>query len=141
MALIARYLADTSALSRLHLPAVREVLEPAILDGRVATCGIVELEVLYSARSHADAVRIRRHRDAAFERVAVEEHDFRRAEEVLLALALKGQHRIAGLPDLLIAACAERAGLVLLHYDADFDAICAVTGQPGQWVVARGSVD
>src|ERR1039458_5140404 len=53
--------------------------------------------------------------------------------------AMQAWRRVAGLPDLLIAACAERAGLVLLHYDADFDAICAVTGQPGQWVVARGS--
>jgi len=41
---------------------------------------------------------------------------------------------------LLCAACAERAGLVLLHYDADFDAISSVTGQPSRWVVVRGSV-
>jgi hypothetical protein len=39
-----------------------------------------------------------------------------------------------------VSACAERAGPVLLHYDADFDAICTVTGQPGTWVVPRGSV-
>lgn len=136
----ARYLADTSALGRLHHAAVREVLEPAILNGWVATCGVIELEVLYSARSHADAVRIQRHREAAFDRVAIEERDFRRAEEVLIALAGRGQHRHAGLPDLLVAACAERAGLVLLHYDADFDAISSVTGQPSRWVVVRGSV-
>lgn len=46
-----------------------------------------------------------------------------------------GQHRGAGLPDLLIAALAERAGLPVVHYDADFDQIAAVTGQPMQWVV------
>ena len=35
---------------------------------------------------------------------------------------------------------AERAGMVLLHYDADFDRIGAVTGQAMEWVVERGSV-
>jgi predicted nucleic acid-binding protein len=44
------------------------------------------------------------------------------------------------LPDLLIAACAESAGLTVLHYDADFDRIATLTHQPTQWVVPRGSV-
>ena len=42
--------------------------------------------------------------------------------------------------DLVVAAAAERAGLVLLHYDHDFDLIAAVTGQPTEWVVPRGTV-
>lgn len=44
-------------------------------------------------------------------------------------------------PDLLIAAAAEARGLTVLHYDADFDRIAAITGQPCQWVVPAGSVD
>jgi hypothetical protein len=36
---------------------------------------------------------------------------------------------------------AEDAGLTVLHYDADFDHIAAVTGQPVEWIVAQGSVD
>lgn len=44
------------------------------------------------------------------------------------------------LPDLLIAACAEAAGLTVLHYDADYDRIASLTNQPVQWVVPRGSV-
>jgi hypothetical protein len=44
-------------------------------------------------------------------------------------------------PDLLIAAAAEKAGLVLLHYDADFDQIARVTGQICEWVVPSGSID
>jgi hypothetical protein len=31
--------------------------------------------------------------------------------------------------------------LTVLHYDADFDHIAAVTGQNVEWIVARGSVD
>jgi len=44
-------------------------------------------------------------------------------------------------PDLLIAAAAETNDLAVLHYDADFDRIAAVTGQSVEWVVEAGSVD
>jgi len=64
----------------------------------------------------------------------------RRAIEVQGLLADRGQHRSARLADLLIAAIAEAHGATVLHYDADFDQIAAVTGQPCQWVVTRGSV-
>jgi hypothetical protein len=44
-------------------------------------------------------------------------------------------------PDLLIAAAAEADSLTVLHYDADFDRIAAVTGQRSEWVVPAGSID
>ena len=53
-----------------------------------------------------------------------------RALEVQLMLAERGQHRAASIPDLLIASCAERAGLTVLHMDKDFELIADVTGQP-----------
>jgi hypothetical protein len=31
-------------------------------------------------------------------------------------------------------------GLSVLHYDADFDRIAAVTGQPHEWIVPKGSL-
>jgi len=55
-------------------------------------------------------------------------------------LAKTGQHRAVSLPDLLIAAAAERADLVVLHYDADYDFIASVTGQPVEWVAPKGSL-
>jgi hypothetical protein len=55
-------------------------------------------------------------------------------------LATKHQ-RGRKVPDLLIAAAAEAPGLTVLHYDADFDRIAAVTGQPTEWVVAAGTVN
>ena len=67
------------------------------------------------------------------------ESTFHRAIEVQGLLAERGQHRVP-IPDLIIAAAAEEAGMVLLHYDADFDRIAAVTGQPMEWVVPKGSV-
>jgi predicted nucleic acid-binding protein len=135
-----RYLADKSALARLRHPSVSAVLAPLILAGDVATCGIIELEILYSARSHADFARTRATRARAFPALPVLQADFDRAIAVMEALALRGQHRAVGLPDLLIAAVAERAQVTVLHYDADYDLVAAVTGQPTHWVVSRGSV-
>ena len=52
-----------------------------------------------------------------------------RALEVLTLLADRGQHRAPSVPDLIIAATAELAGLTVLHLDKDFDVIADVTGQ------------
>jgi predicted nucleic acid-binding protein len=134
------YLADKSALARLSRPSVDRRLGPLILAGEVATCGIIDLELLYSARSHADLVEVRREREGAFTRIAMEQQDFDRAADLMSALARAGKHRAAGIPDLLIAAVAERAGLILLHYDADFDVLAAHSRLKAEWVVPRGSV-
>lgn len=55
-------------------------------------------------------------------------------------MAARGQHRALGIVDLLTAAVAEYLGAVVLHYDAEFEHVAAVTGQPHQWVAARGSL-
>jgi hypothetical protein len=44
-------------------------------------------------------------------------------------------------PDLLVAATAEEAGLIVLHYDADFDRVAAMTGEKCEWVATQGSID
>jgi len=54
---------------------------------------------------------------------------------------VRAQHRGVSIPDLLVAAAAEAAGLVVLHYDADYELIATATGQTVEWVVPRGSVD
>jgi predicted nucleic acid-binding protein len=53
-----------------------------------------------------------------------------RAVEVLTLLADRGQHRAPSIPDLIIAATAELAGLIILHVDGDFEIIARITGQP-----------
>ena len=53
-----------------------------------------------------------------------------RALEVLTLLADRGQHRGLSIPDLIIAATAEFAGLTVLHLDKDFEIIASITGQP-----------
>ncbi len=137
----ARYLADTSVLSRRRTrPEVREVLEPLLVSGRVATCGMIDLELLYSAMGPADHARVATAL-RTLPRVPMSEEVVDRALEVQAHLAKRSQHRGVPLPDLIIAACAESAGLTVLHYDADYERIAEVTSQALQWVVPRGSVD
>jgi predicted nucleic acid-binding protein len=137
---VATFLADKSALTRRETrPEVRQALEPLLLAGEVATCGIVDLELLYSATSPAtymalaEALR-------GMPRVAVDDAAVERALEVQAKLAKRSQHRAVPLPDLLVAACAENVGLSVLHYDADYERIAELTGQAVQWIVPRGSV-
>ena len=49
-----------------------------------------------------------------------------------MLLADRGQHRAPSIPDLFIAATAEKAGLTVLAADNDFTLIAAITGQPIQ---------
>jgi predicted nucleic acid-binding protein len=53
-----------------------------------------------------------------------------RAMQILMQLADRGQHRAPSIPDLIIAATAELAGLTVLHLDKDFELIAEITGQP-----------
>jgi predicted nucleic acid-binding protein len=137
---VATFLADKSALTRRDSrPEVREALEPLLLAGEIATCGIVDLELLYSATSRA-TYRALAEALRGMPRAATDEGCVRRALEVQSMLAERSQHRAVPLPDLLVSACAERAGLTVLHYDADYERIAKLTGQAVQWVVPRGSV-
>lgn len=58
-------------------------------------------------------------------------------EDSIAALAGRGQHRTPA-PDLIPAATAQAASAIVLHYDADYDRIAAVTGQQHEWIVPRG---
>ena len=131
-------LADKSALVRIGQPQARWLVDE-ILAGGVARCSIVDLELYYSATSHRHLVQLRSDREAGFVLVDTIEEDLGRAVAVLERLARSGHHRAVSLPDLIIAAVAERHRLTVVHYDADFDHIGAVTGQPMRWLAARGT--
>jgi len=72
--------------------------------------------------------------------VAMTQQTLDRAVTVQDALAEQSQQRGAKIADLLIAAAAEAAGLVVLHYDHDFDLIAEITGQPTEWILPAGAV-
>jgi predicted nucleic acid-binding protein len=125
----------------MHKPDVAARTEPLIGAGLLATCSTTDLELLFSARSGEDHRVRRTDLELRFARVPLDQPVFDRAVEIQGLLADRGQHRATSIPDLVVAAIAERAGLTVLHYDADFDLIAAVTDQPVEWVVPRGSVD
>jgi hypothetical protein len=138
VALTARYLADRSALARFPVPAVQQRLRPLLEEGWIATCAIVDLEVLYSSRSLADYQAVleeRRSLDAG----PIDPEVMHAAIELQHALARRGQHRVP-IADLVISAAAKAAGLVILHYDADFERIAGVGGAVQEWVVPHGSL-
>nr|WP_268248948.1 PIN domain nuclease [Streptomyces pilosus] len=107
---------------------------------RFAVCGAVELEVLHSARSKADAERIRDEM-RGFDWLPSPDEAWDRAIEVRTLLIKKGNWQALSVSDLIVAATAERHGAVVLHYDGDFDMIASVTGQRTAWVVPAGSAD
>ncbi len=135
-----RYLIDKSAFARFSKPTVRSVLKPMIVRGVVAICGAVELEIMHSARSKADAIQIREGL-SGFDWLPTPDEVWDRAIEVQALLTAQGNWRALSVPDLVIAATAERYGATVLHYDGDYDMIAAVTGQSTEWVVPPGSAD
>lgn len=137
---MARYLADWSALARTGYPAVQAVIEPLLAAREVATCGLIRLEFLFSARGYNDLIATRDEIDRVYLLISTTQADFDRALEVMTQLARRSQHRTVGVVDLVIAAVAERAGLVVLHYDSDYEYVAELTGQPMEWVVPRGTV-
>lgn len=129
------WLIDKSALVR--LAASPDVADWAgrIERGLVRITTVTRLEVGYSARSAKDLRAGLRQPPVSAMPVeyltpAIED----RAVEVLTLLADRGQHRAPSVPDLIIAAAAELAGLTVLHYDKDFDLIASITGQPAEWL-------
>jgi len=135
------YLIDTSAAVRVLVePAVRKAWHETIAAGVVAVCDPVELELLYSARSLADRLRKKELFGELFGWVSAPDNAWTRAHQVQQLLTERGQHRSAGVPDLLIAATAEAHDLTVLHYDRDFETVREVTGQPTHWIAPPGTI-
>jgi predicted nucleic acid-binding protein len=134
------YLADTSVYVLAgRNKAVHERFASLLTEGRLAACQMTALEYLNNAPDPTayevlwGALHAQRWIDVT---TAVMD----RALAVHRELAAKSQHRHFRLPDLIIAATAEEHGATVLHYDADYDRIAEVTGQPVEWVAAKGSL-
>jgi predicted nucleic acid-binding protein len=133
------HLIDTSVVARLGVKAVRAAVDLLVSEGRIGRAGVTDLEVGYGSRNvrewDQDMADL-----SVFELVETTAAHVQRARQVQRILASRSQ-RGRKIPDLLIAAAAEQAGLTLLHYDADFDLISRATGQDCRWVVPAGSID
>lgn len=135
-------LADTSAWTNRHKdPDASADFESRLLAGQIATCPIVQLELLWSTRD-AREFRGRRARLTALTEISIGVPEWERATDVFELLARAGplHHRRVKLPDLLVAAAAELAGIPVCHYDADFNVIAETTGQPVRAIAPLGSL-
>jgi hypothetical protein len=133
-------LADTSAWTARHRdPRVAADFDERVLAGEIAICPIVELELLWTARNAADLADLREEL-AALHQVEITRVVWDRAFDVWQALAQRGRHRQVSPVDLAVAASAELAEVPVCHYDADFEVIAAVTGQPHRPIAPLGSL-
>lgn len=127
---VAGWLIDKSALVRIGESKAVAKWAQRIQSGLVHMSSITRLEVAYSARSAGDLQKSFSTPPLTHLRIeplspAIEE----RAWEIIQHLAKRGQHRAPSIPDLLIAATAEKCDLVLLHVDKDFELIAKFTKQ------------
>lgn len=125
------WLIDKSALVRIGADPEAATWADRIERGLVRISTVTRLELGYSARSGAELREGMRRPPVASMPIeyltpAIEE----RAVEVQALLADRGQHRAPAIPDVLVAATADLAGLVVLHVDKDFELIAELTGQP-----------
>jgi predicted nucleic acid-binding protein len=136
-------LADTSAWAwtRAVCGALRVAFDEDVIEGQIATCDMVRLELLYSTRNAAEFTSLRSELDA-LPNCPLGVDEWKRALEVYEQLARQSglHHRSVRHPDLLIAAAAEAAGIPVLHYDEDYDRIASITGQNVRWLAPRGSL-
>jgi predicted nucleic acid-binding protein len=130
----ALYLIDTSGLFRILQSDLRKAWSDQLAAGVIATCPIVELEFLCSARSLADRLEKKRLLHDVFGWVPMPDGAYERAEQVQQLLTESGAHRSAGPVDLLIAATAERERLTVLCDDRDYWTVATVTGQSVKFV-------
>ena len=124
------WLIDKSALVRLAASPDAADWATRIERGLVRITTVTRLEVGYSADPVRTWTGLQRpplsSMPVEYLTPAIED----RSVEVLALLADRGRHRAPSIPDLIIAAAAELAGLTVLHLDKDFDVIAEITGQP-----------
>ena len=127
---VSGWLIDKSALVRLASSPNVEVWASRINEGQVYISSITRLEIGYSARNSKDLLK-------SFSSLPLSKMPIQllsptieeRAWDVLKELSKSGKHRAPSIPNLLIAATAEKCGLTILHLDKDFELISKVTGQ------------
>ena len=135
-------LADTSAWTTSAKDLeLRRRFDDSVAAGEIATCHAVVFELLHGARNGTEFSETRTMLEY-LPLCPIGQREWRRALGVYEMLAHQGgmHHRRVNRADLLIAAAAESADVTLLHYDADFDVIAAITGQSTRWIAPRGSL-
>jgi predicted nucleic acid-binding protein len=134
-------LVDTSVWAQRHNSQIRDWFVAALVEGDLAVCDMVALEILAgatTARLYTETMEDLR----GVPWLHMGRREWERALEVYSLLEAKGTQvrRSVKHADLLIAACAERYGVTLVHYDRDYEIIAEATSQQTRWVAPRGTL-
>jgi predicted nucleic acid-binding protein len=121
-------LIDTSVWARQSQPQVNKALAEAVEANAVAMVVPILLELLRSARDHAELLALSGEYEA-LHLIPLTPDVGERARAVQAVLAKRGYHRGPSPVDLLTAAAAESVGAELWHCDKHFQLIAQVTGQ------------
>ena len=134
------FIADKSAWQRAPDPSVRDDWRRALGLRRIATCAIVKMELLYSTRDARAFDRLDEDLDALRD-VPISRTTTQAAIAAMRQLAHRAPllHRVS-IPDALIAAAAQEAGVGVLHYDAHYDRLAEVLEFESRWIAPRGSI-
>lgn len=134
-------IADTSAWARASHPLVRDQWAAALRGRQIATCSIVTLELLFSARDASELATLEAEQ-ALLRNVPVAVSAQRTAIGALRELSAggAGQHRVP-IADALIAATAQDGSVDVLHYDHHYDRLAQVLNFSSVWIAAAGTLE
>ncbi len=123
------FLADTSLVLGLNKAGgVAPQWVDAVRAGLVGICPVVEAELIPTVLTAADRNLLRRHLRSLFGWHPMPDSAWRFVQRVQDRLVDLGLHRGPSIVDLLVAATADAAHLIVLHMDTHFDTIAGVTG-------------
>lgn len=128
---------DSSAWARQSDRAVAGPWRETAVAGLFATCPIVVLEVLATARDRGEHARLDKLfgalRQAPVDRAVCD-------AAVGASRELAPDHRGIPAADFLIAAAAAARGFGVLHYDGHFDRLAPFLGFESVWLAPAGSL-
>ncbi|HUN79263.1 MAG TPA: PIN domain-containing protein [Solirubrobacteraceae bacterium] len=134
-------IADTSAWARASHRLVRQIWASAVRNRQIATCSIVTLELMYSARDSRELATLEAEQ-ALLREIPLSASAQRAAMAALRDLAKggAGRHRVP-IADALIAAAAQDGAVDVLHYDRHYDRLSEVLNFRSVWIAPPGSLE
>lgn len=134
------FIADKSAWARAHLPDISVWWQSALIEGRILTCQIVNIELLYSTQNEKEFTELEEDLEG-LRSVPITPSTLDLAVTAMRGLATKAScyHRIPP-QDAIIAAAATEAGVGVLHYDRHYDRLAEVLEFESKWIATAGSL-
>jgi predicted nucleic acid-binding protein len=133
-------LIDASARSRCRSPDAAARLRAFETSNTVATCPIVTLELLYSAKNAREFAEVEL-TESQTRPIQLTRSIVQAAIGALRGLSEKGDgyHRVK-ITDALIAAAAAESGADVVHYDRHFDRLSQVLEFESIWLAPAGTL-